>query len=58
MTRYNIEMTHGQDLRVIEADYFRIDDDWLIFLRRPATGGVVEYWRVRRTYVVSLETKA
>jgi hypothetical protein len=51
-------MRTGQDQRLIEADAWAQADDWMVFYRRPAQGGRVEYWRVRLADVVSMETKA
>lgn len=58
MTTFKLEMTSGQEQRIVEADSWRIDDDWLVFYRKPATGGYAEYWRVQRGFVVCFETKA
>lgn len=60
MTQYRVEVKHGQDLRVVEADQFHSEDGsgWLIFYRKPPQGGTVEYWRVRLECVVSVETVA
>lgn len=58
MTEYTfrVEMTHGQDIRQVEADLFNQMDDWIIFYRKPPQGGVVEYWRARKECVVAMET--
>jgi len=57
MKRYKVEMTHGQDQRLVEADSVRQIDDWLIFYRLPPQGGpALEHWRVRIECVVSMET--
>jgi hypothetical protein len=56
MKKYRIEVTHGQDQRLVEADDWIQIDDWLVFYRKPATGGTIEYWRVRLEHVVSMET--
>lgn len=58
MKTYRIEMKHGQDMRHVEADEFRLTDDWLVFYRKTPQGGIVEYWRARLDCVVSMETKA
>lgn len=55
---FKLEMRTGQDQRLIEADAWAQADDWMVFYRRPAQGGRVEYWRVRLADVVSMETKA
>jgi hypothetical protein len=56
MTEYRVEVTAGQDIRIVEADEYIEIDGWIIFLRKPPQGGTVEYWRVQRSYVVSMET--
>jgi hypothetical protein len=55
--RFRVEMRVGQDQRVIEADSFTSDDQWMIFYRNPPQGGKVEYWRVRMDVVASMETQ-
>lgn len=56
MSKYRLEMTHGQDQRTVEADKYIEHDGWLIFYRKPATGGMVEHLRVCLKYVVCMET--
>jgi len=56
MNKYRIEMTQGQDQRLIEADSWREDDNWLVFYRKPSQGGIVEYWRAQSKFVVCIET--
>ena len=59
MTKFRIEMKHGQDMREVEADSFNPDiQGWMIFYREPPQGGRREYWRVRLESVVSMESKA
>jgi len=55
--RFRVEMCVGQDQRVVEADSFKSDDQWLIFYRNPPQGGTVEYWRARMDVVASMETQ-
>lgn len=54
---FRVEMTHGQDQRVVEADRFANLDGWVIFYRARPQGGEVEYWRAKLDCVVSMETK-
>lgn len=54
---FRVEVTHGQDQREVNADKFAEQDGWLVFYRKPPTGGIVEYWRVRLECVVSMETR-
>ena len=56
MVKYRLEMAHCQDIRVVEADAFAVETDWVVFFRRPSVGGTREYWRARVDYVVSIET--
>jgi len=59
MTKFKIEMKHGQDQRIVEADGFRSDTEsgWLIFYSNPAVGGQRrEYWRARLEHVVCVES--
>lgn len=54
--KFRLEMRVGQDVRDIEADAFAFQDQWMIFYRKPPTGGTKEYWRVQTADVVSMET--
>lgn len=56
--QFRVEMSEGQDLRLVDADLMSTDGDWLIFHRKPPQGGTVEYWRVVLRCVVSVETLA
>jgi hypothetical protein len=58
MATFKVEMKHGQDHRIVEADTFDSDKEsgWLIFYRRPPQGGIREYWRARLDSVISFET--
>lgn len=57
MTKFRVELKHGQDLRIIEADrYDSNDNGWMIFYRKRLQGGIEEYWRVRLDCVISMET--
>lgn len=58
MLKFRVEMKHGQDQRVIEADSYDPGDafGWMVFYRRPPQGGTQEYWRVRLDCIVSMET--
>ena len=55
---FRVEMLHGQDQRVVEADSFSCLDSWMVFYRDKLQGGKVEYWRVKMDCVVAMETKA
>ena len=57
MKTYRLEMRTGQDFRHVEADGWKQGDGWMIFFRKPPSGGTVEYWRVQISDVVSMETK-
>lgn len=54
---YRVEMLHGQDIRVVEADSFMQVDGWIIFSRARAIGGMAEYWRAKLDCVVAMETR-
>lgn len=54
---FRLEMLVGQATREVPADRWSHKDGWLIFERKQATGGSVEYWRVRLDHVISIETK-
>lgn len=54
---FRVEMTHGQDMRHVDADFHKTIDGWLIFYRKSPQGGVEEYWRARIEAVVSIETR-
>ena len=54
MRKWCLEMSRGQDLRVIEADGYTMDGGWLVFHQNPATGGRKECFRVRMDYVVAI----
>lgn len=55
MKQYKIEMSFGQDFRIVEADLFTSEGEWMIFWRMPPQGGPkVEYWRVMHKHVVSV----
>jgi hypothetical protein len=56
VTTFKLEMRVGQDQRVVEADSRTEEGDWFVFYRRPATGGTVEYWRVKQADIISMET--
>jgi hypothetical protein len=55
---FKIEMKVGQEQRLVDADRFSAttEEGWIIFYRKPPTGGIVEYWRARLEHVVSMET--
>lgn len=57
--QFRVEMKHGQDHRVVDADSFHsdVESGWLIFYRKPMQGGTTEYWRARLDSVISMETK-
>lgn len=55
--RYLVELRQGEPHRQIDADGFNEIGDWMIFHRKPPQGGIKEYWRVRMTDVVCMETK-
>ena len=55
--QFKVEMKFGQDQRIVDADSFSAEGDWLVFFRNPARGGKEEYWRTRLDCVVSMETK-
>lgn len=54
---FRVEMRVGQDFRNVEAHFWQQYDGWMIFYRRPPTGGTVECWRVQCCDVVSMETR-
>jgi hypothetical protein len=54
---YCIELRGFHVCREVQADAWRERDDWLIFDRNPPQGGKREYWRVRLSEVISMETK-
>jgi len=56
MTTFRIEVKYGQPQRMVEADTFCEVDGWLIFYRKPPTGGTQEYWRVRLEGILAMET--
>lgn len=56
MISYKLEMLPEGEERLIEADRFTIEDEWILFWRKPAIGGILEYWRVRSSFVVAIET--
>lgn len=56
MFTFNLEMLQGQSPRYVDADSFKWVDGWMVFYRKLATGGTIEYWRVRLEFVVSMET--
>lgn len=56
--QYRLEMVAADPTRQIDADSFGQADDWLIFYRKPPEGGSqLEYWRVRLSAVISMETR-
>lgn len=52
--KYRVELSTGQ--RLIEADMWLYDDDWVTFYQKPPQGGKRECWRVALTHVISIET--
>lgn len=55
---YRLEVTHGQDIREVDADGYSQEGDWLVFYRdNPQGGRGLEYCRFRSDCVVSMETK-
>ena len=55
--RFQLELRVGQDQRQVEADSWSQENDWMIFYRLPPQGGPrTEYWRVRLSDVVCMET--
>ena len=56
--KYRIEMTHGQDTRIVDADLMVPHEGWMIFYQNePQGGSKVEYWRARIECIVSIETQ-
>lgn len=55
-SQFRVEMSEGQDMRLVDADTMSSENEWLIFYRKPPQGGMVEYWRAALRCVVSVET--
>lgn len=49
---FRLELTHGQNIRHVEADAYFYDKSWLTFYRKSEV-----YWRANRDFVVSMEVK-
>ena len=56
--QFRVEMSEGQQHRVVDADHMVTEGDWLIFYRKPPEGGRVEHWRAALRFVVCVESKA
>jgi len=54
---FRLEVTHGQDIREVNADSWAQQEGWMIFYRNPPQGGSREYCRFRTDCVVSMEIK-
>lgn len=59
--QYTLELSHPTNPvrpdRVVEADHAEFVGDWLVFFRRPPTGGSVEFLRISSRFVQSMETE-
>ena len=49
---FRVEVSSGQDTRIVEADGYHADAHWVRFYRRGS-----EYWIVNRSQVISMETR-
>lgn len=56
MTKFQIEMRIHQDTRTVEAENWAEANGWLVFYNKNPQGGLIEYWRVQRSDVVSMTT--
>lgn len=56
--QYRLEVMHGQDIRIVDADSVAVNEEWMMFYRaNPQGGSAIEYWRVRKDLVACMETK-